>query len=391
MTFFNIQFFKKQQEVNNKIKEQNKKFKPILFPHTQIIYKGIIQKKQHLQNLKNTYVIQNNISQKKGDQYFRTLWSYIDQAKTYAWLTTYAFNDSPTSNFTFKKLIQAQKRGVNVVLFVDDLQNNINKELIQQLIKAGGQFKSLNPTWSELYKNVSNQEFFRRHHEKLFIVDNFAIIDFQHILKWTWPPENRGIQDEIINQINHSKFRIKFIQPYYYPMKEFDDYLIKALQRGVEVEIITSQNRDQPAYQKLSNKNLMKNLTDEGCKVYEITDRLLHMKAYIIDDKYFTLGSLNNDRWSWRINNELNIFVQSEKETKKVYELYNHVKQQSNALFESKKEHGYLRLFKAKMWGLFLYLSECQMSKHLVLGNDGKWNIDIQEKNKNNDYWKRFQ
>lgn len=62
-------------------------------------------------------------------------------------------------------------------------------------------------------------------------------------------------------------------------MKEFDDILIKALKRGVKVELITSQNRDQLVYQKLSNKNLMKNLTDEGCKVYEITDRLLHMKV----------------------------------------------------------------------------------------------------------------
>jgi len=30
------------------------------------------------------------------------------------------------------------------------------------------------------------------------------------------------------------------IQPYYYPMKEFDDVLIEALKRGVSVELITS-------------------------------------------------------------------------------------------------------------------------------------------------------
>ena len=34
----------------------------------------------------------------------------------------------------------------------------------------------------------------------------------------------------------------------------------------------------------------MKNLIDHGCKVYEITDRLLHMKTYMVDGKYFTVG-----------------------------------------------------------------------------------------------------
>jgi len=70
----------------------------------------------------------------------------------------------------------------------------------------------------------------------------------------------------------------------------------------------------------------MKNLVDNGCKVYEITDRLLHMKTYMVDDKHFTvgnrvylnilvfmilffLGSFNNDRWSWRLNNEMNLFI----------------------------------------------------------------------------------
>jgi phosphatidylserine/phosphatidylglycerophosphate/cardiolipin synthase-like enzyme len=36
----------------------------------------------------------------------------------------------------------------------------------------------------------------------------------------------------------------------------------------------------------------MKNLIDNGCKVYEITDRLLHMKTYMVDGKYFTVGKI---------------------------------------------------------------------------------------------------
>ena len=44
-------------------------------------------------------------------------------------------------------------------------------------------------------------------------------------------------------------------------------------------------------------------------KVYEMHHKLLHMKFYIFDDEIYTLGSFNNDRISWRINNEFNIAV----------------------------------------------------------------------------------
>lgn len=36
----------------------------------------------------------------------------------------------------------------------------------------------------------------------------------------------------------------------------------------------------------------MKNLIDNGCKVYEITDRLLHMKTYMVDENHFTIGMM---------------------------------------------------------------------------------------------------
>jgi hypothetical protein len=42
----------------------------------------------------------------------------------------YAFDSSFSANLTFLKLIEAKKRGVNVVMFVDDLQNWGNKDLM---------------------------------------------------------------------------------------------------------------------------------------------------------------------------------------------------------------------------------------------------------------------
>ena len=53
----------------------------------------------------------------------------------------------------------------------------------------------------------------------------------------------------------------------------------------------------------------MKNLIDHGCKVYEVSENYLHTKAYQVDNKHYSIGSFNNDRWSWKLNNEVNMNV----------------------------------------------------------------------------------
>jgi len=76
-----------------------------------------------------------------------------------------------------------------------------------------------------------------------------------------------------------------------------------AIDRGVSIELITSAKRDQPVYKYIKNGLLMRRLIRKGVSVYESHEKVLHAKAYIFDDRLMTVGSLNNDRWSWRISN----------------------------------------------------------------------------------------
>ena len=77
-------------------------------------------------------------------------------------------------------------------------------------------------------------------------------------------------------------------------MKEVEDALSEALERKVEVEIITARNRDQPIYKSFLNSDLFSDLMSKGCKVYEEPYKYLHMKAVDIDDgRFVTVGSLN--------------------------------------------------------------------------------------------------
>ena len=100
----------------------------------------------------------------------------------------------------------------------------------------------------------------------------------------------------------------------------------------------------------------MHNILKGGVKGYEFHEKLLHMKAYLIDNKSFNVGSFNNDRWSWKLNNEVNLLVDDEQEYPKIFNEIKKVRDSSTLVYE--KPVGLIRQFKIKFWELFLYLSE---------------------------------
>lgn len=53
---------------------------------------------------------------------------------------------------------------------------------------------------------------------------------------------------------------------------------------------------------------------------------MLHSKVYLFDGKWVNLGSMNNDRWSWKINNELNILIEDERDYEEVLSYYETLK-----------------------------------------------------------------
>ena len=79
--------------------------------------------------------------------------------------------------------------------------------------------------------------------------------------------------------------------------------LVAAIERGVKVEIITARRRDQMCYKYFLNSDLFKYLMSKGAEVLEEDYKFLHMKAYFVDGKRLSIGSMNNDQWSFFCNN----------------------------------------------------------------------------------------
>eukprot|EP01017_Pseudomicrothorax_dubius_P031888 TRINITY_DN4118_c0_g2_i1.p1 TRINITY_DN4118_c0_g2~~TRINITY_DN4118_c0_g2_i1.p1 ORF type:complete len:459 (+),score=123.17 TRINITY_DN4118_c0_g2_i1:116-1492(+) len=170
-------------------------------------------------------------------------------------------------------------------------------------------------------------------------------------------PFRHEIQENVLKIIEEAKTSLRIIQPYYNPIKKVENALIAAAQRGVQVEVITAGKRDQPCYSNLINARLMTRLLKAGISVYEHPDRFLHMKAYLADDKVFTVGSFNNDKWSWNINHELNILIENEEEGQKLRDIYYHVKTFTRPVKES-GPISFFREAKLVFWDIFLGISE---------------------------------
>ncbi|CAI2371876.1 unnamed protein product [Moneuplotes crassus] len=124
------------------------------------------------------------------------------------------------------------------------------------------------------------------------------------------PPRYTQISESMVNLVKNSKKKIQIIQPYIQNIKELEDALEDALNRGVDVEIISARKRDQPIYASLLNSDLFSRMIKAGAKVYEEPYKYLHMKALSIDDKFLTLGSMNQDNTSFYENNEANILIE---------------------------------------------------------------------------------
>lgn len=90
-------------------------------------------------------------------------------------------DDSYLANLTLIKLVEASKRGVKVVLLVDDVNIKLNQSLQRELEQAGGIIHPLNNIQNYIMNLNFSRDVFRRHHEKVAIIDSTGFIGSANI------------------------------------------------------------------------------------------------------------------------------------------------------------------------------------------------------------------
>ena len=148
--------------------------------------------------------------------------------------------------------------------------------------------------------------------------------------------------------------------------------------RGVQLDIVTARNRDQPCYKTHLNSYLFDRLQKNGAKVSEEPFKYLHMKAIEVDDgRIMTLGSFNQDHWSFYCNNEANMFINSGsdkpdyKAHQQFVQVFNRLRQECRPVdFTEKFEPvGYIE---NTFWQLVLNVSHWVANNRLVPPSVGK-------------------
>jgi phosphatidylserine/phosphatidylglycerophosphate/cardiolipin synthase-like enzyme len=126
--------------------------------------------------------------------------------------------------------------------------------------------------------------------------------------------ENGAYRGELVTRIRQAKRRI-ICAFYLFKVGErkgnlpagIARELVKARQRGVEVTVILEGGRQLDQ----ENRAAAKMLSRRGVRVVFPTQRVTHVKAIVIDDRYSLIGSHNLTHSALSRNNELSVLLDS--------------------------------------------------------------------------------
>jgi cardiolipin synthase len=127
--------------------------------------------------------------------------------------------------------------------------------------------------------------------------------------------DNRGHRTDIERHyraaVRTARERILIANAYFFPGYRLLRDLRRAARRGVQVDLILQDQVDMPWAQR-GSKLLYEYLMRAGVRVYEYSERPLHAKVAVVDDRWATVGSSNLDPTSLSLNLEANVVVRDE-------------------------------------------------------------------------------
>ena len=139
------------------------------------------------------------------------------------------------------------------------------------------------------------------------------------------------IRHAYVSSINAAEHKIQLINPYFVPTHSIKKALKKAIDRGIEVEIMISSKSDIPFTPDASLYFAYK-LVKRGAKVYLYNGGFHHSKIMMVDNSFCTLGSANLNSRSLRYDYEVNAFMFNEEVTDELIQMFEDDKLSSTPL-----------------------------------------------------------
>ena len=296
-----------------------------------------------------------------GDRTFRSLWADIDAAQKRVWLEVYIFRNDDIGRRTLEALVDAARRGCDVILLYDSLGSvDTSPSFFAPLEKAGGHVVAYNllSPFQQLRRRAKDP--LHRDHRKILIVDDHVgysggtnvserdagpelgtnyfydtllrvegpaarslarlflkTLEAASALKRAVPTEGpvtsegalvrvmaldgrsrRDILDAVLARaIEQARMRCFITAAYLVAPQWLKRALIEASRRGVDVRILTAGQTD-VAVSKRAKRHVYGDLLQGGVRIYEMTEQTLHAKNLVIDGCFSIVGSYNMDRWA---------------------------------------------------------------------------------------------
>lgn len=117
--------------------------------------------------------------------------------------------------------------------------------------------------------------------------------------------------EAMLQSIYAAKSSIDIVSPYFIPDNSLMNAFLVAIKRGVKVNLITPQKSDHLIFD-LGRSSYMRELHENGGKIYLDQSVMLHAKLMVIDNECAIIGSANLDYRSMFINHEIVNFIYSE-------------------------------------------------------------------------------
>jgi len=151
-------------------------------------------------------------------------------------------------------------------------------------------------TGEHLLRGVYSPEFPAAGEAKVAIVDR-------------WPHKTpKSIRKLYVSMLDNAQESIQIINPYFVPTHQVRAALKRAIDRGIDVQILLSAQSDIVLTPDASHY-FGNNLAKRGAKVYLFHKGFHHTKAMIVDHRFCTIGSSNLDSRSLRCDYEVNAVI----------------------------------------------------------------------------------
>jgi cardiolipin synthase len=135
--------------------------------------------------------------------------------------------------------------------------------------------------------------------------------DQQVVIVPSGPADKQDTAGLLVQQLIHSaNQRFWVTSPYFVPDQGVQDSLRLAAMRGVDVRVMIPERPDHLLVF-LSAFSFLPDMLKAGVKIYRYRPGFLHQKVMLIDHSYATVGTVNLDNRSFRLNFEITAFIPS--------------------------------------------------------------------------------